>query len=965
MFDSADANLRFAFLAYEKDFVDVPSLTAALRLAMVDPAKNLGQILVQRGKLTSEQCRRLETIAQEALPAKSSDFHQRLRAVFPEIYQQLVGADQEATRVEEISAHSADDLAPSAVQSSVSVDAISRPGLRYRKDNEPHARGGLGAVFKAKDEELNRLVALKEIRDDLAELHQSRRRFMREAEITGRLEHPGVVPVYGLGQYPDGRPWYVMRFIQGESLKEAIERFHAADQGGTDAGERRLALRQLLANFVAVCKTMAYAHSRGVLHRDLKPANVMLGKYGETLVVDWGLARSFERDEAARSLGEESLQPGLPGGDGETQVGELVGTPAYCSPEQASGHWDVVGPASDIFSLGATLYNLLTNRIPYAGSGALEIIDQVNKGALIPPRQQKQDVPRPLEAICLKAMARQREERYGSALELAGDVEHWLADEPVSAHRESVLERLARIRRRFRALGVAAGSLVFAVVSLAIAVVLANSHKAERLAKNEAQQRLEQMAKGTDILGSIFAGLDPGAVDRQGKPLAEILGQRVELAAQQLQGESVADALTVAKLQNILGESLIGLGRYSAAVALLEKCSATRAAELGENDLDTLTSRNNLALAYQAAGRLDRAIPLFQSTLKAREAKLGDDHPQTLTSRNNLAHAYRDAGQLDLAIPLAERTLKVQEGKLGDNHPDTLTSRNNVANAYLAAGKANLAIPLLQRALKAREAKLGDNHPQTLISRNNLARAVQAAGQVPKAIRLFQRTLNVQEAKLGDEHPDTLTTRNDLALAYQAAGQLDRALPLFEDVLDQAQHTLELGVANPLTMRFAENYLAALEAKQQYTKAITERQNELIVQRKVFGSDDPRLAAALVQLGSTHLAANQPADAERAFREGLAIRSKKEPDAWTTFNTKSLLGAALLGEKKYAEAEPLLLDGYEGMKKRQAKIPPQSKIRLTEALEGLVKFYEATGKKDEAAKWRRELDAAKAANKQP
>jgi WD40 repeat protein/tRNA A-37 threonylcarbamoyl transferase component Bud32 len=368
-----------------------------------------------------------------------------------------------------------------------------QPAWRY-KPVQFHAQGNLGEVHIAQDDELNRSVALKRIQERYANDAESRRRFLREAEVTGRLEHPGVVPVYGLGQGDDGRPCYAMRFIQGESLKEAIERFHAAEKPGRDPGERRLALRQLLTSFVTVCKTMAYAHSRGIIHRDLKPANIMLGKYGETLVVDWGLARAFERDETARSQGEASLTPSLAGAAGETQVGKMVGTPAYASPEQAAGLWDVVGPTSDIFSLGATLYNLLTNQIPYDGSGVLEIIAQASAGEVIPPRQRKKDVPRALEAICLKAMAHKRTERYGTALELAADVEDWLADEPVRAHRESVVERLGRLGRRHRAAAVAGGALGLAVVAVALALVLANARNAADNARQH-EQAARQIAE--------------------------------------------------------------------------------------------------------------------------------------------------------------------------------------------------------------------------------------------------------------------------------------------------------------------------------------------------------------------------------------------------------------------------------------------------------------------------------------
>jgi serine/threonine-protein kinase len=423
---------------------------------------------------------------QALVPLLVCDLERRLRAGqacrvedylvgFPELASDSAAVDELVAVANELRQRTPDSI-PAESQAtqppgSGSASPTELPPLRY-KPVQFHARGSLGEVLLAQDDELNRQVAVKRIREQHADDPESRRRFLREAEVTGRLEHPGIVPVYGLGQDADGRPYYAMRFIQGESLKDAIERFHAAEKPGRDPGERRLALRQLLASFVAVCKTMAYAHSRGVLHRDLKPANIMLGKYGETLVVDWGLARAFERDDLARSLGEASLTPSLDAGGGETRVGQMVGTPAYASPEQAAGLWDVIGPASDIFSLGATLYNLLTNCLPYDGEGVLEIIDQASKGEVIPPRHRKKDVPRALEAVCLKAMAGKRQARYDTALELAAEVEQWLADEPVSAYSESIVERMARTGRRHwvvLAIGVA---LIFGWGALAAAAFL-------------------------------------------------------------------------------------------------------------------------------------------------------------------------------------------------------------------------------------------------------------------------------------------------------------------------------------------------------------------------------------------------------------------------------------------------------------------------------------------------------------
>ncbi|RUL88689.1 bifunctional serine/threonine-protein kinase/formylglycine-generating enzyme family protein [Tautonia sociabilis] len=314
------------------------------------------------------------------------------------------------------------------------------PGLAERfRPIRFHARGGLGEVWIARDRELNREVALKQIRDQFADDRQGRARFVLEAEVTGGLEHPGIVPVYGLGTHPDGRPYYAMRLIRGESYQDAIDRFHAVEVSARKTGPRELALRQLLRRLQDVCNALAYAHSRGVIHRDIKPSNIMLGPFGETLLVDWGLAKAIGRGEgidASISAGEETLAPCSGNSVEETVMGQRLGTPAYMAPEQAAGRLDEVGAASDVYSLGATLYHLLAGRPPFSGDDLAGLMARVERGEFPPPRCAQPWVDRALEAVCLKAMARRPEDRYGSARALAEDLERWLADEPVRAWRE-------------------------------------------------------------------------------------------------------------------------------------------------------------------------------------------------------------------------------------------------------------------------------------------------------------------------------------------------------------------------------------------------------------------------------------------------------------------------------------------------------------------------------------------------
>jgi eukaryotic-like serine/threonine-protein kinase len=325
--------------------------------------------------------------------------------------------------------------------------APNSPGsVRYRPV-QLHARGGLGEVYLADDNELHREVALKRIRPAHAANPDALRRFVREAEITARLQHPGIVPVYGLVWDESGQPWYAMRFVRGESLQSAIDQFHLTLALRDESPNYRFALSGLLSRFVMVCDTLAYAHSRGVIHRDLKPDNILLGPFGETLVADWGLARPFRDSREESAAGARRARTSLPPED-LTQTGAILGTPAFMSPEQAAGEVTKLTPASDIYSLGAILYAILTGRAPFKAENLPALLARVRSGQFPPPRQVNEDLPLALEAICLKAMATSPADRYRTAQELSGDIQRWLADEPVTAYGDSFFKRLRRWERR-------------------------------------------------------------------------------------------------------------------------------------------------------------------------------------------------------------------------------------------------------------------------------------------------------------------------------------------------------------------------------------------------------------------------------------------------------------------------------------------------------------------------------------
>jgi WD40 repeat protein/serine/threonine protein kinase len=491
---SSDRNLLFGVLALQMDFLDRDALIVGLHAWVLDKQRSLGDILVAQRVLNPDERDLLDALVQKHLARHQDDVEKSLAAVAVS-----TPLRRELHRLPDADVQASLSRLPTPARPAepglltTTTAEIQRVGESRYHVLRPHDKGGIGEVFVALDGELNREVALKEMQEQHAGDAHSLVRFVREAEITGGLEHPGIVPVYGLGQYADGRPYYAMRFIRGETLKEAIRKHHA--------GQTDWTLRGLLMRFVAVCNTLAYAHSRGIIHRDVKPANIMLGQYGETLVVDWGMAKAVnEESKKADAMTEPALVPRLAESI-ETQAGAALGTPAYMSPEQASGRLDLLGPASDIYCLGATLYTLLTGHPPIEGKDTVEVLRKAQKGEWLPPCQVKPDVPPPLAGICQKAMALAPAARYSTALELAADVEHWLADEPVAAHRESLLARSRRWMRRHRTLvSTAVGVLLVALVGMTVGLVLVSeernnaeeARKETQKQKEEADRRREQ-----------------------------------------------------------------------------------------------------------------------------------------------------------------------------------------------------------------------------------------------------------------------------------------------------------------------------------------------------------------------------------------------------------------------------------------------------------------------------------------
>jgi serine/threonine-protein kinase len=422
----AARDLLFGLLAMQNGLIDQGQLVAAFQAWTRDKAQPLAYHLTIRGDLDAEQRDGIDAMVALYLKKHGGDAERSLAAIpagrsTRESLARIGDPVIDATLGHVAAAAESNADAPADETATYSVGSATSDGQRFRI-LRPHARGGLGAVFVALDQELHREVALKQIADHHADDPISRQRFLLEAEVTGGLEHPGIVPVYGLGTYSDGRPFYAMRFIRGDSLKEAIEHYHADATLKADDSLRSLEFRKLLRRFLDVCNAIDYAHSRGVLHRDIKPGNIIVGKHGETLVVDWGLAKAQGRTDTPDLAEERPLEPRVASGSSETLPGTALGTPAYMSPEQARGDLEQLGSRSDVYSLGATLYCLLTGKPPFDGEAG-DVLRAVQKGKYPPPRTLDPTLDPALEAVCLKAMALREDDRYATPKALSEDLE--------------------------------------------------------------------------------------------------------------------------------------------------------------------------------------------------------------------------------------------------------------------------------------------------------------------------------------------------------------------------------------------------------------------------------------------------------------------------------------------------------------------------------------------------------------
>jgi serine/threonine-protein kinase len=849
--DLTDHNLLFGILALQADFLNAQQFVDACSAWAARKVTPLADLLIERGWLTVEDRAAIDLLLERMLRRHSGDARAGLAAVTTaETRRTLCLLGDRAVE------QSLSDL-PREAGNSLVLALAYQPGGRQRYSlTRLHAQGGIGQVWLAHDQDLERDVALKELRPDWAESPAASARFLAEAKITGQLEHPGIVPVYELVQPKDGQPCYTMRFVGGRTLADAVRDYHHRRREGS-AGP--LDLRELLTAFVGVCNAVAYAHSRGVLHRDLKPHNVALGDFGEVLVIDWGLAKVLGKPEAQTSLPPVAL--GQAGSRDETRQGQVLGTPPYMAPEQAEGRVDLVDQRSDVYGLGAVLYEILTGGPPFTGTETTEVLRQVAQEPPVPPRQRVAATSAALQAVCLKALRKDPAARYESVPELGREVERFLAGEPVRAYREPLLQRLARWGRRHRTAVAGAGILlVTAVVGLTAGLVAVNAERRRTEQARAEEARRRQQARGAlDAMSSQviedWLARQSELTDPQKRFLEKALASYQEFAQDTGQDEEARAG--VARAYQRVGQIRYKLGQLAEARAASERgreLMAQLAADFPERSeyRETLGGLNtNLGTFAWTMGQMQEAESAYRAAI-AVYRQLADDLPATPEYRqglaratDNLGYALRGLGRRDEAEEAHRYAIAVRRQLLAD-FPTVSAHRGNLARSL-----------------------------------NNLGNLLKDPKNLPEAEKAYREAIALQQQLVHDA-PTVAENRHELATSY-----------------------VNLGVLFQLTRR-------ARESEEIYRKALALHEQ--------LASDFPTvpmyredLAVSHFNLANLMADAGRGRDAEPVFVAAIAVQQRLVADypavpeyRRALARTQAGLGELLLNLKRPKEAEPAL-----------------------------------------------------------
>jgi len=862
----------------------------------------------------------------------------------------------------------------------VLIDQLRSRGPTYERYvfEDEVARGGMGVIYRVFDKDARRRLALKVMLDDSVAQgpdDASLGRFLEEAQVTSQLDHPGIVPVHEIGVDGEGRTYFTMKLVKGEDLRAIFAR--VADPDDEDWTQTR-ALNVLL----RVCEALAYAHDRGVIHRDLKPGNVMVGKYGEAYVMDWGLAKVAGQEDHPRPqlrLDESSLlttdrkdAAETPDSPILTLDGAVIGTPAYMPPEQACGRVEEIGPQADVYAMGATLYHLLSGRMPYCPPGerlsARTILGLVVHG---PPPSVAKLAPRaPAEvvAICEKAMSREITDRYPDMTALAADLRAFVEQRVVAAYETGAWAELRKWVLRNKGLAATGAAALVAVLALSGWALLerAAARKSERIATASAVEARAQsdraeiaealaetqrdQARKSERIATASAVEARAQSDRAeiAEALAETQRDQATQRALELQQVSEFQAGQLARVDaEAMGLTILDLALQQARIAQERDGRTPEEVDRGLAELERLLAGADFtglaltvldrhvfehalgelegfedtavkarllhatAITLSRLGLYERAVGPQEQALELLEGQRGGEDPDTLQALSELGRQLVSLDRYAEAEERLLRAIETQRRVLSDEHVDTLSSIDYLGALYQAMGRLDDAESLMREVLEGKRRTLGDEDTRTLTSQTNLGALLQLRGRYQEAEPLLRAALSGQRRAVGDEAQSTLMALNNLGSVLIAQGRVADAEPYFREYLETARRVL--GDRHKTTLVALNNLANVLQEQNELEEAESLFREALEGSRRLGGPD---ALITLSNLARVLQAQGQLDAAEPLLREALeGKRRRLSDDHQSTLVTLMSLGLLMKAKGELDEAEQLLREALAGCRR--------------------------------------------------
>jgi non-specific serine/threonine protein kinase/serine/threonine-protein kinase len=860
-----------------------------------------------------------------------------------------------------------DALAAAMAQAGASLD----PEVRWLPNTIGRYRvlrligeGGMGSVYEAEQDHPRRLVALKVIRPGLL-TPETLRRFEREWQALGRLQHPGIAQIYEAGTADTGvgpQPYFAMEYIQGTTLKQYV-------------AERRLPVRERLDLVARIADAVQHAHDRGLIHRDLKPGNILVDGAGQPKILDFGVARLTDSD-AHRTR--------------QTDLGQLVGTLAYMSPEQVLADPDALDGRSDVYALGVSLYELLAGRMPYTISPrlheAVQTIREEDPGRLSSiDRSYRGDI----ETIVAKALEKDKARRYASPAALADDIRRYLGDQPITARAASASYQLQKFARRHRALvgGLAAVFTVLVVGTVVSAWQAVRASRAERTAvaaerqvaaerdeatkeRNRAldaeRQAEEQRNRALDAQAQAQHERNQAVAAMQRADTEAAISKAVntflqkdllaqasareqatpdtkpdpdlkvrtalDRAARQIGERFRGQPAVEASIRMTIGSAYQDLGLYADARQQLERALALRRSTLGEHAALTTETLGMLAGVTAQEGKYQAAEELFLRTLANLRRTQGEESHDVLDTMSSLATLYQLWGRYPQAQAIVVKTLAAQQRVLGPDHADTLKSRDMLARMYYLGGEFQEAERTLTAVVESRRRLLGPDHPDTMSSMSDLALVYEREGKLAEAEALMLKLRDAARRVLGLEHPETLANSNNLAIFYKSQRRFADAEPLYIESLAVRRRTL--GEDHPDTLGTMNNLAALYNAQNRFAEAAPLLVATFEARKRVLGPEHNNTLNTMVNLAQAYSGLGKPKEVESLYAQVLEIRRRTlGPGHPDTLFIQANLGVHYSNQGRQQEAEALLMPLVEARTRRSGPAHPDT-LRAIDLLGG-------------------------------